>query len=391
MAQRKFKNWISGLMEYVEDTEAPREYWMWSGLFTLSSVLQRRVWLPYGLANIYPNLYILVSAPPAAKKAWPATVAKQMLLDLKLAVSVDSTSKRALTKELEIVSKLHNFYYNGKQFPQTSMAIISKELSSLFAVDPKGMVEILTDLFDSHDEWKYKTSTQGADYLPGVCVGCFLVTTPEYIMRNLPKEAIGGGFTSRFVIVANTEIHKSVPIPPIPDRRIYDGLLYDLNIIQGLIGEFSWEEQARQFFEEWYHTIPNQIGQLGDIRLHPFMGRIHVVALKTAMALRVSYSNKLILTKQDIENSVGLINKSLMVAPLGLGGYGESRFGPVTERICEQLKKHKKLSERQLLLWNYRDLDPGEFEKIMVSLARMGKVSDQTIINEEIFYFYKGE
>jgi hypothetical protein len=56
--------------------------------------------------------------------------------------------------------------------PQCPVALISKELSSFMAVNPKEMIEVLTDLFDSHDVWEYKTSEKGTDKLYGVCVNC---------------------------------------------------------------------------------------------------------------------------------------------------------------------------------------------------------------------------
>ena len=140
-------------------------------------------------------------------------------------------------------------------------------------IDPKGMVEILTSLYDSHDKWKYKTSGEGHDYLYNVCLNCFFVTTPKYLTNNLPEEAIGGGFTSRFVMVSGTERYKLVAIPPKPPPRLYRHLAEDLTKIAQTTGPFEWEDGAEERFKKWYHTIPGMLKNVVDDRVHPFHHR----------------------------------------------------------------------------------------------------------------------
>jgi len=394
MSKRKFPNWLKGLMTYVEETESPRNFWMWSGLFTLASALQRKVWLPYGLDNVYPNLYILIVAPPAiCRKGAPVSLSKRMLSGTGLKVSVDSSSKRALTKELEEISKEQIFNHKGIPFVQSAMAIISKEMSSLLAVDPKGIIEILTDLFDSHDKWEYKTSGSGADFIEGVCVSALIATTPSWLSANLPYEAIGGGFSSRFAIITGQNKYKEVPIPPIPDVRIYEALMSDLAKISLIKGEFSWGKNAKQYFVEWYKTLKDKLPEIKDDRLHPFIGRIHVIAIKVAMALRVAYSSTLILSLGDITTAVNLVEEVLATASASLGGVGLSRFGPTMEKIKLQLAQFRKISEKDLLLWNYRDLEGGDFDLIMGMLCKMN-VCKVVIEESKVITYYvfnKGE
>jgi len=394
MSKRKFPNWLKGLMTYVEETESPRNFWMWSGLFTLSSALQRKVWLPYGLDNVYPNLYVLIVAPPAVcRKGAPVGLAKRMLSGTGLKVSVDSSSKRALTKELEEISKEQIFNHKGIPFVQSAMAVVSKEMSSLLAVDPKGIIEILTDLFDSHDKWEYKTSGSGSDFIEGVCVSTLIATTPSWLSANLPYEAIGGGFSSRFAIINGRRRYKEVPIPPIPDVRIYEALMSDLAKISLIKGEFRWDEEARQYFISWYGKLDAKLPKIKDDRLHPFMGRIHIIAIKVAMALRVAYTDNLILTLKDVTSAINLVEEVLGTASEALGGVGLSRFGPTMEKIKLQLAQFRKISEKDLLLWNYRDLEGGDFDVIMSMLCKMQVCKAVTEASTGITYytFIKGD
>jgi len=375
---RKLKNWLESLAKFVEETESPRHFWLWSGLFILNSTLQRRVWLPYGLDNLYPNLYILIVAPPGkCRKGSPASLAKRFLQEIEIPTAVDSSSKRALTKELVAVSKTQSFELDGKNMVQAPLAIVSKEMSSLLAIDPKAMIEVLTDLYDSADQWDYKTSGEGQDFVRGVCVNCFIATTPTWFSINLPPEAIGGGFTTRFVILYGYEKYKWIAIPPEPDIKLRKLLLHDLNAIAMLKGPFSWGKGTEVYFGDWYSTIKNKIKETKDERLHGSLERMHINSLKTAMALRVAYSNELVLTIDDLARAIHLVEEALETTSDAFGGHGEATNAIKIERVLTQLKVNGKLSLEQLLKLNFRNIELSVMDEILETLIKMGTIKER--------------
>lgn len=394
MTEKRFlDDWIKGLLRYVEDTEAPRDFWTWGAIFMICAALQRRVWLPYGLEPIYPNLFVLIVAPPGeARKGHIPGEAKKFLQEVGIPVSVDSSSKRALTQELAELYKTCHFTLNGKTKVQTPLAIISKEMSSLLSVDPKGMIEVLTDLYDSHDVWKYKTAGQGEDNLYGVCVSCLIATTPTWLASNLPEEAIGGGYTSRHVIVFGDQHdrYKSVSIPPAPPEKIKKALLHDLSIISMLAGEFKWGEGSRAFYDKWYKTLPEKRNGLKDTRLHGYMARIHVIALKVAMARRVSYTSDLTIDKVDLEFAFGLLEKALERASDALGGFGKSKNAVTVERVLKQIYNHKGISYEELLSYNFRDASKTDLDEILETCIGMGSVKDFLDEKGNRYFEFKG-
>ena len=393
LGKRKLPNWLSALQEYVEDTEAPRDFWLWGGIFTLCSALQRRVWLPYGLDPVYPNLYVLLVAPPGkCRKAGPPSLAKRMLTKANMPVSIDSFSKRDFTKELAELAKTEHYTYDGKMKPQTPIALISKEMSSLLAVDPKGMIEVLTDLFDSHDEWEYGTSGQGHDKLYGVCVSCFIATTPSWLANNLPEEAIGGGFTSRFAIVTGYDKYKRVPIPKMPNEVLFDRLLSDLSMIGLLTGEFKWTPESRSYFEGWYNSLDKMVDKTKDERLHGFIERMHVIAIKVAMAMHVAKSNSLILELEDMESATDLLETVLETASDALGGHGRSITSVDVELVMKQIRFKKIISFKDLLRRNYRNTNKGELETILETITGMGAAIERIAPDGTTrIYEWKGE
>lgn len=374
MAQRKLENWLNSLREYVEDTEAPRTYWYWSGIFTICAALQRKVWIPYGLENIYPNLYLLVVAPPGERKGLPPTIAKKFLEKIQIPVAVDSSSKRALTEELAETAKTESFLWEGKPRSMATLAVISKEMSSLLAVDPKGIIEVLTDLFDSHDVWKYKTSGKGEDFLYNVCVSCFVATTPTWFMNNLPVEAIGGGYTSRHIIISGGERYKLIPWPNAPDEELEKRLISDLLHINSLVGQFRIDPVAEQIFTDWYNKTPARIKAMKDERILGFLNRMHVIVLKVAMALHVSYSDDLIINPDDMGRAMDSVDASIPMASYALGGHGRSKLGPDVERVTRQIRMMGKTTLKQLLIMNRTDLSLTELKEVLATIEAMGKI-----------------
>ena len=385
---RMLSSWLEGLKEFVEETESPRQYWLWGGVSTIASALQRKVWLRFGMEKIYPNLYVLLVGPPAQRKDAAVSFSRRILMDLGVPTAADSSSKRRFTSSLEKTRETEQFYLDGKPAMQCAMSIVSGEFSDLFAVNLKEMVECLTSVYDSRDIWKYETEGKGQDKLYNVCVNLIAATTPEWIMDNLPASAIGGGFTSRFVIVYADKVYKRVTIPWVRDiedlfnpeqnekqMKLYEVLKTDLmHIHSDLIGEFSWSREAYNLFDNWYKKVDERIKGVPDERLHPFVGRMHTIVLKTAMALRVGYSDKLLIEPPEVEAAIGLLEGVLATASDAFGGQGRSKMGPDTQRVMGQLKVLKVASFRELMKLNYIHLNKTDLQGVLATIQSMGLV-----------------
>ena len=372
-------NWLATLSEYVEETESPRHFWTWAGIFTISSALQRKVWLPFGMEPLFPNLYVMIIAPPGrCRKGPPLSFSKKILKEIQSPVFVDSPTKRALTEELAALSQKCHFQMREQGVlvtkPQAPLALISKELSSFLAVDPKNMIEVLTDLYDSYDEWDYKTSKAGEDKIRCLCIGCLFATTPSWIAANLPEEAIGGGFTSRFVLVTGTDKYKYVPIPPPLDPGLHRRLAVDLAHISRLVGEFKWSSKGEEFYREWYLGIEDKVKETKDDRLHGYLERIHIMALKTAMCLHVASEDSLILEVDDIGRAVDLLEDILKTASGAFTALGRSATAIDTERIRGQLAVEGSILFSKLLTRNYHHTDKEELTRVLDNLEAMKQI-----------------
>ena len=373
--KRKLKNWLQSLLEYVEDTEAPRLYWLWSGIFSIASAFQRKVWVNYGIENIYPNLYLCIVARPGEKKGAPVRLSKRLLEDILSPVSVDSTSKRKLTKELAKLPDTEQFMHpDGKPRRMSAMAAISLELGSFLAIDKEAMIITLTDLYDSPDVWKYDTSDKGHDFLYNVCLGVFAAATPRYISRDLPPEAFGEGFASRVIWLSERPPYKPVDWPKNLNKLLYKDLVHDLQTISSLIGEFEVTAEARALFKTWYDKIPERKRILRDERLHGNLNRLHIQVLKTSMALAVAESNELVVNSDSMGRAIDLLEDIFSTANRAFGGSGTARLGPMTEKLKMQLAILKETTMRELMQMNYLNVSKTELEEILATLEIMGEI-----------------
>lgn len=375
---RKCENWLKALGQYVEDTESPRVFWLWSGIFTIAATLQRRVWLPFGREPIYPCLYIMLIAPPGElRKGAPVGLAKTLLQDIKIPIFVDSPTKRALTQAMAELYKTQWFYTINPQGvkvpkPHCSIALISKEFSSFLAVDAKAMIEVLTDLYDPHDEWEYRTSGVGTDKLHGVCTNCLFASTPAWIAENLPEEAIGGGFTSRCIVVTAIEKYKWISIPSTPDTQLYESLRFDLLRIRALTGEFSWTPEALSYYDTWYGTLPDLTSACRDQRMRPFIARMHTIAIKVAMCLHVAREDSLLIEPADIGQAIDLVTNIYETGGQAFGGHGRSKTSVEVDTILRQLQMLRRASFAELLKLNFRNTNKRELQEVLETIVAMG-------------------
>lgn len=390
---RACKDWIATLKQYVEDTESPRNFWAWSGLWTVGSALQRRVWVEFGMDKIFPNLFIMFIAPPGwSRKGAPVGFAKKILEDIQIPVGIDSPTKRHLTKRLHSLSETEHFFHEGFKRGQAPLALPSKELSSFLAVDPKGMIEALTDLYDSHDKWDYGTSGKGEDMLRNLCVSCLFATTPDWIANNLPEGSIGGGFTSRFLLVTGLGKYKEVSWPPPPNQEIYKKLKKDLETIRHITGEFTVEPEAREIYDDWYAKIIPWAERIGDPKLYNNFSRVHVQLIKTAMCLHIAREDSLVIEPRDMRSAIKLIKNVYETASDAFAGHGKNPMAVVMDRCIKACRAHGTITANKLLKLNYRDATKKSIMEILENMEAMKMVKldmcDQT---KTVFVIWTGK
>lgn len=361
--KRSLPDWLKAFAQCIDNTEAPEHFWLWGGIYTIGAAMNRNVWVPYGIDNIHPNLYVLFIAPPGkCRKGGPVGMSKKMLRAIGVNVAVDSTSKEALTKELHDNVRVIDLPELGTQ-QQCTLSVISKELSSLLAIDAKKMIECLTDLFDDHDIWEYKTKGGRADKLYNPGLNMFAATTPNYVANNLPYEAFGAGFFSRVLCVVGTEKKQRVTFPTI-DADLLHTLTQDLHLIETTIrGPVRWTERGKRVFDGWYQGLDGKYQDVQDDRFHGFIERSHIQVLKVATVLSANQSDVLELNSTLIGQAIDLVESIYTDLDDAFAGLGRADLSVVTHMLRKQLERKGSVKLSELTRWNLRNISLDEMGK----------------------------
>lgn len=359
------KSWLELYAEYTAYGESPEIYNLWTGLFCISTVLARNVWIDQGRYTLYPNQYIILVGPPGkVGKGTAMGMGKSLLKGVEgLRFIPDS-----LTRE-DIIRRMAKA---GGTDKDAIVTIFSKELSSL--IDPSGImtVSFLTDIYDGHEEWKYSTKHQGRDKLRRPLINLLAATTPTWISTDFPVEAIGHGFTRRTVFVYADEPSARWPFPPALDEELAETLTDELRRISTLSGEFQITEEGKEVYTEIYHKIYDS--DPDDYRIEGFhwMKKIHV--LKVAMALSASEGSSMQIAAHHIQSAWTIVNAVENDMTKAFSSAGKYEHASDLERILGDIRKANGLEESQIFEKNYAIGDVQDISKILQLLQAMGKV-----------------
>lgn len=64
------EDWLEAFIELTEGLPTPPLFRLWSGITTLSAVLERKVWLPTMRQILFPNIFTLLVGPPGSGKCF---------------------------------------------------------------------------------------------------------------------------------------------------------------------------------------------------------------------------------------------------------------------------------------------------------------------------------
>ena len=377
MALRQAGDWLTSYLEYCSDTEPPEMYHIWTGVSVIASTLQRKVFIRQGHEKIYPNMYIVLVGPSGrCRKGTAMGIGLDLLSNLKeVKLSAESITREALIRRM----KDSTFTINDIENPNIikthcSMSIFSEELSVFLRQNDLNFLSNLTNWYDSRDRWEYETKGSGKDTLEGVCVNLLGGTAPDWIQTMLPREAIGGGFTSRIIFVVEEKKKQTSP-EPIMDSVLKEQLVSDLESMIQIKGEFQFASQARDIYENWYaaQDVNNALGKsvINDPRFAGYCDRRQTHIRKLCMVISASRGNDRMINTDDFERARKILEQVEKRMDRTFGGLGENRYGQATERVMRYIEGKKSVLRSELMKVMYRDVDPETLAIIEKTLEQM--------------------
>lgn len=392
---RKLRNWLLGYRDYTQETESPESFHMWVGMSVISAATRRNVYLPFGHFTIYPNLYVLLVAPPGeCRKSTAMGYGKQFLKQVpNINIEANKMSPQSLIHSLGgatfEVKKGKNEAKQETNEVRTVCAgvLYSPEFSVTLGADAQqsGLLSLLTDLFDSPDEWEYKTLSRGKEILNNVYLNILGATTPDYLATSIPSDAIGGGFASRMIFIAEQQSRKRVARPRLTLKTLAlkDDLVHDLLEISNLSGPMTLTSQADDWIDNWYESYDRRAM---DERFRGYMERRQIHLLKVAMVVSLSFSNDLIITQDHLEMALRLLELAEAKMPDAFVSAAANPTAKDLARVLEQFKHAKELTWSQLVDKNKLYNTHTTLRAIVETLVMANVVRQTVLLGGEVKY-----
>lgn len=368
---RNCKDWIETYLQYTDNSEPPKLYKEWVAISTIAAVLQRKVRLPWE-THIYPNLYIVLVGPAGkCRKGTAMFPAEKMLREVGVSIAAEAITREALIRELREATSTEMEV--GKPLMHSSLTVFSKELTVFLGYNNMQLMIDLTDWYDSADRWTYRTKDPKlTDEIVGVWVNMIGATTPEMLQSTLPRDAIGGGLTSRIIFVYEENKGKSIPAPfKTPEEEGMEKLLVeDLMQINLMSGPFKVTPKFMDRYVEWY-TDDTEQSKFSNTFLASFTERRPVMLRKIGMILSAARGDSMTVDEADFERALNMLHRTEIKMPYTFSGVGKSPHAEVMSKLMVMLSIEKTLTVTEMMKRFYYDVSSEELEKIISSLLTM--------------------
>lgn len=384
---RQVTNWINTYLDFVDQTEPPLLYKKWAAVSCIAACLQRKCyidWDPMLNERLYPNMFIILVGPAAARKGTAMGSVKMFLKELGIQVAADACSKEALLIQIEEAKSSYIDPVNEAPISNCSLTIFSPELTVFFGYDNKDLVMWMTDWYDCADEWKYKTKGSGQNTIHGMWVNILGATTPASLQEALPPEAIGGGLTSRMIMVYGASKAKTVAIPNHAPHLedVKKNLILDLEAISLMVGEFKCTKEFLGLYKNWYEA-ESYNPTMSDYRFDRYIGRRQTHLRKLAMIMSAARGDDMLINQDDFFSALELLNETEQMMPYVFQTYGRQDYNEILGRIMATIGAEKVIYRSQLIQTYYRDIDLEGLDKILMTLAAMDFVKLEPITLDE--------
>lgn len=375
-------------MDHIGDQESPSDFHLWVAISLVATALGRDTYVDRGHWKTYPNLYvILVGASALTHKSTAIRIGTKLL---RPALGDDfHPFSQKLTPEY-FIHRLAKYYEETKK---CEAFIEASELANLLGKTQldDSILKVLTDLWDSPDQWEYGTIGRGEDTCYNLCVNILAGSTADWLKTSLPEESMTAGFFSRLVLVPRPPSGLKFPHLQVKEsteqRERKEWLKRDLENIGLLEGEFIWNLKASQMFEDWYcdHNNPEDAVK----QLQGYYGRKGDFLIKLSMIHSANRSNSLRIDEEDFMFALRVLNTNEAYLQGIVDFMGTTEEGKKRNLVLDLLKKHGDwITKTKIAQSTSHKYNAEERRMILESLVEEDKVIIKTTDKGGFLYKY---
>lgn len=266
-------NWsdiIEDFMDYTANAVSPSIHRLWSGISLVGGACERRVWTTVGDYVDFPNLYILLVAPPGTGKSI-INVVKELWREVKkpmgslpgslpggkgaLHVASDSLTRASFIDELSGSTSTH--LINGsplKPYVYNSLLVAAEEFEVLLPYYDSAFISALNDLWNAKSEHVEKRRHGPAKEVtierPHLCI--LGGAQPSYFVAHFPEQAWETGLARRIIMVYADSSPRRKPFSKTPNKdALRDKILKRLGLISEMYQEVRIGLSMQERLTKW--------------------------------------------------------------------------------------------------------------------------------------------
>lgn len=296
-------DWIDGFVEFTEGLSSPELFRKWGAISALAGALERKVWVRTQMSNVYPNMYIILVAPPGVGKTevtWRIRSLWNGLEDHHVAST--SVTKASLIDELAAATRR---WVINSPAPGTnpvdsfnSLLIGVNELGVLIPAYDNEFMNTLTDLWDGKGYSERRRTTKTEHNIKKPFINMLTACTPSYLVHVLPEGAWDQGFLSRTMLIYSGDRQlRSLFAEQTFDRESWSKLEGMFESISSLYGELKWTEQAAQLIDAFHMRDGEPKPDHPKLMSYNIRRTVHL--LKLCIVASISRSDELLITEED--------------------------------------------------------------------------------------------
>ena len=393
---RQLNDWLDSYLEYTHNSEPPELFHTWTAISTVAAAMERKCIVNWGPLRFFPNMYIVICAPPGkARKGTAMSYGGDFLTKLGVNLTAESVTREALVRTIAD-SLDSDIDKNGEMSMHSSITIYAPELTVFLGYNQQQLMMDLTDWFDCgrgpEGKWTYRTKHQGTDEITGIWVNLLGATTPDLLRSTLSMDAIGGGLTSRIVFVFEEDKRKSCPAPFLSpkEKALGEQLYEDLEHIHLLEGQFKPSPEFIDRWVEWYVEQDNK-RVFKDSHLDAYCERRPVHIMKLSMILNACRTDDMTMTAGDLNRAIALLERTEIKMPKTFSGIGKSPHAEVLSKVMNEIGLAGTITKSDLMRKFYHDADDRVMELIIETLRSMGFLDRKESAGETILTYKRRE
>ena len=394
------KSWLQAYVAHQRFSESPLSFHFWTGVATIAGALRRKVWIDQRHFQWTPNMYIVLVGPAGvAAKSTSLRAGLSLLENVQGVVfGPQSMTWQALIESFK--NSQATFTPSDSDQP-TIMSCITVGVGELGTfLDPtnRELIDLLTAMWDGQKEiWRRHTRKDGTTEIHNPWLNLIACTTPSWLKDRFPEVLIGGGLTSRIVFVYGEKKRQLIPYPSelVADDQYQleeKALLYDLQQIADLCGEYHLDREALEWGDAWYrhHLNGGTPTHLASARFEGYRARKQTHVHKLAMVLAASKRNDLIITKDDLieaERHITDLEQDMLHV---FNSIGVHQTAKVTSEVVKLVKNHETITYKVLWRKCYQTMDQREFVNSLKAAVDAGQIQREALGGDDWKLTYVG-